>query len=89
MEAIRIVRFADVSLAKMMVGISSMKELIKNISSVIPATMQNGKATRSAFVQGVADGLLWICFTLKSLFPDTHSVPAPPAERILWKDDER
>ena len=57
----------------------------KNISSVIPATMQNGKATRSAFVQGVADGLLWICFTLKSLFPDTHSVPAPPAERILWK----
>ena len=24
-------------------------------------------------------------FTLKSLFQDTHSVPAPPAEGILWK----
>lgn len=85
MEAIRICAVCGRVISEDDGWISSMKELIKNISSVIPATMQNGKVTRSAFVQGVADGLLWICFTLKSLFPDTHSVPALPAERILWK----
>lgn len=84
-KRLEFVRFADVSLAKMMVwnivNEGTDKEYIE-CDSCHDAEWESNKISVCAGCGG------W--FTVDMLHseepvPDTHSVPAPPAERILWK----